>query len=132
MFCKCNGGGLDFAFPDACNTVVGPAVTPLPYPNFGLPTTAIPTQYTVYLNFMPGHNLATTTPTTLGDTTGTLGGVASGMFIGPARNVTCSTSLFYGTSPATRMLDVTGQNGVSANAVGATLAPSQIKVLALR
>jgi hypothetical protein len=26
--------GMDFGFPDVCNTPLGPVVTPIPYPNF--------------------------------------------------------------------------------------------------
>lgn len=129
VFSKTNMSGLDFAFPDCCNTLVGTATVPLPYPNMAFPSVAVPTQYTTYNECLPAHNLATTTSVTTGDTTGTLGGVASATFMGAAYHTTCSTSVWYGTSLATRMLDVTIQN--TSNAVGAALVPSQTLVMIL-
>lgn len=131
MFSKCNAGGMDFAYPDTCNTLVGTVTSPITYPNMGYPSAATPTQYSVYLDFMPAHNVTTTTAVTAGDTVGTLGGIVSGMFMGEAYNATCSTSVWYSTCLATRFLDVTGQNGISANAVGATLVPSQYTTMVL-
>jgi hypothetical protein len=42
-----------------------------------------------------------------------------------------SFTILVGGAPQTKMLDVTGQNGMSPNAVGATLVPSQVRVLNL-
>lgn len=81
---------------------------------------------------MPAHNLMTTHPMSLGDQPGVNLGPASGMFMGPVRSLMGSTNVFTGGPPATKMLGITGQNGLSPNAVGATLSPSQIKVIVLR
>ena len=43
MVFACNAlPGMSLAFPDTCNTVVGPATVPLPYPNMATATTATP------------------------------------------------------------------------------------------
>lgn len=123
--------GFNFAFPDVCNTIVGPAVVPLPYPNFAFRATSVPTQYTCYTMMMPNHNLLTTQVISMGDNVGLGLGVASGLVMGPAQNYSCSVKVFQGAAPVTRMLDVTGQNGVSPNMVGAALCPTQPTVIVL-
>lgn len=121
--------GPDFAFPDVCLTPVVVPV-PVPYPNFGIPFLAIPTQFTVFKLFMPAFNMLTTKVITLGDQAGVLLGVASGLFMGPARHVFGSTNVFIGGPPTTKMLSPTIHNGT--NDPGLTLAPSQVKSIVLR
>jgi hypothetical protein len=121
---------LDFAMPDVCLTPVGPAVAPIPYPNFALGPVAPPAQLTVLNMAMPGHNLLATHVTTLGDNVGVSMGVASGLVMGPSRQVSCSTNLIYGVAPVTKMLNSSMQN--STNMVGMCLSPAQIKVINLR
>lgn len=123
--------GFNFAFPDVCNTIVGPAVVPIPYPNFAMRATSIPTQYSCYTMVMPNHNLLTQQAITIGDNVGVSLGVASGMVMGPSQNYTCSVKVIQGVSPVTRMLDVSGHNGVSPNMVGASLCPTQPTVMVL-
>jgi len=124
--------GMDFGFPDTCNTPMGPVITPVPYPNFAMSVTAVPTQFSTYISCMPAHNISTMKPMTMGDTTGVLGGLASGMMMGPAMHMMGSTNLFIGGPPATKFLGVTGQNGMSPNAPGVTMAPSQPIMMSLR
>lgn len=130
VFSKTGMTGLDYAFPDTCNTPAGPAVTPVAYPNTGDPALAAPTQSVVYNACMPAHTLSTTIPVSSGDAAGTLGGAASATFMGACWHTTSSAVVWYGTSPATRMLDATAQN--NGNAVGSALAPSQTQVMILR
>ena len=78
--------------------------------------------------FMPSHNICTTVPTSIGDTTGVQMGVASGMVMGPARNIRCSMKVITGGTPATRMLDNSLQNSTNVP-TGMTLVPGQFKVL---
>lgn len=123
---------MDFAFPDTCNTPVGPVIVPIPYPNIGLGATAVPTQFKFLLMGMPAHNLATTRPMTNGDNGGLGLGLLSGMVMGPATAAAGSTVLLVGGPPATKMTMPTKQNGLSPNAFGMTLSPSQVKMLAMR
>jgi len=122
----------DFAFPDTCNTPVGPAIVPLPYPSFGLGPTAVPSQMKVLAMCMPAHNMATVKPITNGDNTGVALGLLSGMVMGPGASMAGSTVLLVGGPPATKMAMPTKQNGVGPNAFGMTLSPSQVKLMALR
>lgn len=123
---------MDFAFPDVCRTPVGPAIVPIPYPNIALSNTAIPTQVKTCLMCMPAHNLATQKPLTNGDNAGIAMGMISNLDMGPAVAAMGSTNLFIGGMPAIKMTSPTKQNGVCPNAMGATLSPSQVKLMSLR
>jgi hypothetical protein len=121
----------DFGGPDVCLTPVGPVVTPITYPNTQMAPVAIPTQFKVFTMCMPNHNQLTTKPISLGDQPGLLLGVASGFVMGPIRHLLGSIKLFLVGPPATKMLNPTGHNGMSPNIPGATLAPTQPKVMCL-
>jgi len=131
-------GGMNMAAPDVCLTPVptpaGPVPTPIPYPNIAMAMTALPTTacLKVLLTAGPAHNMMTTIPMSNGDNAGVNMGVASGMVMGPSRHNMGSTNVLYGGMPATKMTSMTGQNGMSLNVPGLTLAPSQLKVLLLR
>ena len=132
MFANCSMPGQHFGFPDVCLTPTPVGPVPIPYPNFGMHVTAIPLTASMkhLLMFMPSHNMATTIPTSLGDNVGVAGGVAAGVFMGPARNTKGSMKVIVGGTPATRMLDTTMQNSTNVP-VGLTLVPDQFKVLIL-
>lgn len=127
--------GLNMAFPDVCltpiPTPVGPIPIPLPYPNISTPVTAIPSQFKVLTLAMPNHNLMTFTMLSLGDMTGLMLNPLSGMIMGPTRHLLGSFKTFMGGLPATRMLSLSGQNGVMPGSFGLALVPSQIKVMVL-
>ncbi|MCP3927720.1 MAG: DUF4150 domain-containing protein [Bacteroidetes bacterium] len=131
MFANCSMPGMDIAFPDVCKTPAPPPVVmvPIPYPNMSTKIMAIPPTASMkhLITFMPSHHIGTTIPTTMGDTTGVLGGVASQIMMGPARNIRCSMKIITGGMPATRMLDNTMQN--LTNTSGMTLVPGQFKVI---
>jgi hypothetical protein len=124
----------DFAMPDVCLTPAppSPAPVPIPYPNIGLGPTAIPTQVKMLVLGMPVHNLTTQKPISNGDNVGVSLGVASGMVMGPVSAAVGSTVLFVGGPPANGMANPTKQNGLSPNAVGMTLSPSQPKLTTTR
>ena len=128
--------GMDLAFPDVCLTPIptpaGPVPTPIPYPNTALPMTAVPSQVKVLILAMPAHNLMTTVPMSNGDNSGVNMNPMSGMVMGPRRHLMGSISTLFGGMPVTKMLSPTGQNGMSPGAFGTSLAPSQIKVMALK
>ncbi len=130
-FMKTQMAGLDFAFPDVCNTPTPVGPVPIPYPNLAVPNTAIPSQFKVLVMAMPAHNLATTTPVSNGDNVGVAMNPMSGMVMGPDRHLMGSFKTLVGGMPVTKMLSPTGQNGMSPGAFGMNLAPSQVKVMAL-
>ncbi|MFT5506086.1 MAG: hypothetical protein ACI8XC_003811 [Gammaproteobacteria bacterium] len=135
MFVNTQMAGMNFAMPDVCLTPVpspaGPIPTPMPYPNTALPMTAIPSQVKVLILAMPAHNLMTVTPMSNGDNGGVMMNPMSGMVMGPSKHLMGSMKVLYGGLPVTKMLNPTGQNGMSPGAFGASLAPSQIKVMVM-
>jgi hypothetical protein len=80
---------------------------------------------------MPAHNIMTVTPMSNGDNGGLMMNPMSGMVMGPCKHLMGSMKVLYGGLPVTKMLNPTGQNGMSPGAFGASLAPSQIKVMVL-
>ena len=126
---------MNMAMPDVCLTPIpspaGPIPTPIPYPNIALPMMAIPSQFKVLILAMPAHNLMTITPMSNGDNGGVMMNPMSGMVMGPCKHLMGSMKVLYGGLPVTKMLNPTGQNGMSPGAFGASLAPSQIKVMVL-
>jgi hypothetical protein len=135
MFVNTQMAGMNFAFPDVCLTPIptpaGPVPTPIPYPNTALPMTAIPSQVKVLVLAMPAHNMLTVTPMSNGDNSGVNMNPVSGMVMGPSKHLMGSIKVLYGGLPVTKMLNPTGQNGMSPGAFGASLAPSQVKVMVL-
>ena len=67
-----------------------------------------------------------------GDNAGVAGGVASSMVMGPSRHLMGSVGVIYEGTPATKLTSPTGQNGMSLNAPGMTIAPAQTKVMILK
>ncbi len=134
MFANCQMGGVNMAMPDVCLTPVAGVPTPIPYPNIAMGSTALPPTACLKVLFsgMPAHNLMTTIPMSNGDNAGVNLGVLSGMVMGPSRHLMGCTGVLIGGSPATKMTSPTGQNGLSLNALGATLAPAQIKVIIMK
>ena len=134
MFANCSVGGTNNAIPDVCLTPVGPAMVPIPYPNISMCMMAIPptTAMKVLISGGPAHNLGTKSPLSNGDQPGVGGGVASHMIMGPTKYMMGSMATMFGGKPAARLTSMTGQNGSSFNMVGATIVPSQVKVLVLK
>jgi len=133
MFANCSMPGMDIGMPDVCLTPLAAGIpVPVPYPNMAMKVMAIPPTASMkhLIMFMPSHNISTTIPTSVGDSSGVQMGVASGMIMGPARNTRCSTKVITGGTPATRMLDNTLQNSTNVPS-GMTLVPGQFKVLYL-
>ena len=131
MFSNTQSFAMSFAFPDVCKTPTPAGPIPLPYPNFAFSTTAIPNVLNVFIGYMPAHNLMTTAPLTMGDEPGVATGVASNLVKGPSRHVMGSFKVFTSVAPQTRMLDPSAQNGFLPNTVGATITPSQVKMIVL-
>lgn len=121
--------GLNMAFPDVCLTP--PFAVPVPYPNLTMPMMAIPSQFKTYTLAMPNHNLMTIIPLSMGDNTGVMLNPVSGMVMGPTRALLGSFKTLIGGAPASKMLGMTGQNGISPGSIGFTLVPSQTKLMIL-
>ena len=133
MFANCQLGGMNTGFPDTCLTPAppSPSPVPIPYPNISQGMTANPGTAckTTFLTCMPGHNLMTMGTISNGDEAGVATGVASGMLMGPTRHLIGSFTTIYECTPVTKMTSMTIQN--STNAPGASLVPSQVKVIIL-
>jgi hypothetical protein len=134
MFANCQLGGMNLGFPDVCLTPSPVGPVPVPYPNMATGLTANPATACrkIYLMCMPAHNLRTQIPISQGDNAGVAGGVASGTVMGPCRHLMGSVGVIYEGAPVTKMTSPTGQNGMSLNCPGLTLAPSQLKVMILK
>ncbi|XXY31135.1 DUF4150 domain-containing protein [Sorangium sp. So ce233] len=89
----------------------------------------VPAVYNVLFMCTPAHNMTTQVPLTNGDNAGLETGVVSHTVMGPARHITAAFTVLVGSAPATRMTSITLQNSV--NSPGASLVPSQVKVLLL-
>jgi hypothetical protein len=134
MFANCQLGGMNLGFPDVCLTPSPVGPVPIPYPNMASGLTANPATACrkIYLMCMPAHNLRTQIPISQGDNAGVAGGVASGTVMGPCKHLMGSVGVIYEGAPVTKMTSPTGQNGMSLNCPGLTLAPSQLKVMILK
>ncbi len=134
MVFACNAlPGMSLAFPDTCNTVVGPATVPLPYPNMATATTATPASANVLLAVAPAHTMMSSEPLTNGDQSGISGGgaVACGGISQPCRSLMGCVGININFLPARNSFKPTLQNNI--NAPGATaLTPCQPFVLFLR
>jgi carboxyl-terminal processing protease len=115
---------MNLGFPDVCNTIVGPATVPIPYPNIALNAQAAPFSPVVKVSMMNALNMSSKIPMTSGDEAGTAHPTVKGMgaytmgnpivFIDklPGINLTCPT---------------TGNN--MNNPLGAVLVPSAVNVV---
>ena len=134
-FANTQMGGMNMAFPDVCltpiPTPVGPVPVPIPYPNISMPMTAIPTQFKMFTVCMPNHNLMTIAPMSNGDNAGLMMNPLSGMVMGPTRHMLGSFKTLIGGMPASKMLSLSGQNGIMPGAFGAQLVPCQVKTMVL-
>ena len=131
MFANTQMFALNLGFPDVCKTLVALATVPIPYPNFSFTSTAIPNVFNQFIMCMPIHNMMTTVPTSTGNEAGILLGVVSQLIKGPSMHLLGSVKVFRSVMPATKMLSISGHNGLALNIPGMTLSPSQIKVLYL-
>ena len=121
MFASTFGIGMSQGLPDVCMTP--PLAIPAPFPNLGQNALAIPTYFTIAINAMPELNITAMYAITNGDEGGTLGGVASGMFMGPGRCMLGSQVTFVAGQPVWRLTAMTLQN--LTNVPGVTCVPSQ-------
>lgn len=130
MFASTQMGGMNLGFPDVCLTPAPPAPpVPLPYPNTSMGPTTAPFCPNILFVAAPAHNLTHPVVVSLGDTTGAIGGVASGTCMQSTRPMTGAFTCLLSGAPATRMTTINIQN--STNAPGMRIVPSQPKILIL-
>jgi hypothetical protein len=129
MFANCQAGGMSTAFPDVCKTPAGPVVVPIPYPNMALLPMSVGFCPTILFGGAPAHNLTSIVPLTMGDDAGVLGGILSGIIMGPSTCMDGAFTVLLDGAPATRLTSSTLQNEI--NAPGICAVPSQTEVLLL-
>ncbi|MBI4804262.1 MAG: DUF4150 domain-containing protein [Desulfovibrio sp.] len=133
MFALTLGSGVDFAFPDVCITPVGPIPTPIPYPNISESITTQPAADNITIDCMPVINLMSMGLVSEGDEPGVLLGAVSHMESGQTDYTLGCFTIFMDAAPCQRLTSLTRQNCLVElpNAVGMTIAPSQVTVLTL-
>jgi carboxyl-terminal processing protease len=117
------GVGMHIGFPDVCLTPVGPAVVPIPYPNFALTAQAVLFSPIVRVSGVNALNLGSMIPMTFGDEPG----VAHWSVKGPGRYVMGNPIVFIDRLPAINLTCPTTGNTAN-NALGAVLVPSAVNV----
>ncbi len=117
------GVGMNIGFPDVCLTPVGPAVVPIPYPNFALTAQAAVFSPIVKVSGVNALNLGSTIPMTFGDDAG----VAHPTVKGPGKYVMGNPIVRIDRLPAINLTCPTMGN-TGNNAVGAVLVPSAVNV----
>ena len=117
------GVGMNIGFPDVCLTPVGPAVVPIPYPNFALTAQAVAFSPIVRVSGVHALNLGSVIPMTMGDEPG----VAHWTVKGPGRYVMGNPIVFVDRLPAINLTCPSTGNTAN-NAVGACLVPSAVNV----
>lgn len=123
-------GGVCMAFPDVCKTPTPGGPVPVPYPNKGTVIQSVMTSKKVFI----AHKMVCTKKSKMLrsqlDEAGTVGGVKSGMNMGPVSYKKCSMKVLVEGQPAAHLLSMTGHNGMSPNIpAGSQVAPSQTKVM---
>ncbi|HXX92275.1 MAG TPA: PAAR-like domain-containing protein [Planctomycetota bacterium] len=126
-------GGQCMGVPDVCLTPAPPAPpVPIPYPNIAMLPQANPgtASSKVLISSAPAFHEGTTIMMSSGDEAGVLGGVISGVFIGPAAPKLASTQVKAEGQGIVYVTCMFGQNGTNPNVpAGLQVAPSQAKVL---
>jgi carboxyl-terminal processing protease len=117
-----SGAGMNIGFPDVCVTPVGPVPTPIPYPNLAENALAVPFAENVLVSFVPGLNMGSEIPITLGDQPG-----VESPFMGPGRYTMGNPTVMINALPAINLLCPTTGNDMI-NALGAVLVPSIVNV----
>ncbi len=117
------GAGMNIGGPDVCLTPVGPAVVPIPYPNFALNAQAVPFSPIVKCSMVPALNQASAIPVTFGDDPG----VAHWTVKGPGAYTMGNPIVHVDAIPAINLLCPTTGNTVN-DGVGAVAVPSATNV----
>ena len=117
------GVGMNLGFPDVCNTPVGPATVPIPYPNLALNAQAAPFSPVVKTSMVPALNLGSKIPMTSGDEAG----VAHPMIKQVGAYTMGNPIVYVDKLPGVHLTCPTTGNGMN-NGLGAVLVPSVTNV----
>lgn len=117
------GVGMNIGFPDVCLTPAGPAVVPVPYPNFAMTAQAAVFSPIVKVSGVNALNLGSMIPMTSGDEAG----VAHPTIKGPGKYVMGNPIVYVDRMPAINLTCPTMGN-TGNNALGAVLVPSAVNV----
>ena len=133
MFASTNGGGLCTTTgpTDVCKTPSPAGPVPIPYPNIAQCTQAVSSTLSKKVKILNKKTciLKTKIRMSSGDEPGTLGGVKSQKFKGPAKYKTGSSKVKAEGSKITYHTSLVIQNGVpNFNIIGLQSTPSQTKV----
>jgi carboxyl-terminal processing protease len=116
--------GMNLGFPDVCNTIVGPATVPIPYPNIAMNAQATGFAVLVKVNMVNALHMSSQIPMTSGDEAGT----AHPTIKGAARYTMGSPIVFIEKMPAIHLLcTATGNQGNCPIAMA--IVPSSVNVL---
>lgn len=118
------GVGMNLGFPDVCNTVVGPATVPIPYPNIAMNAQAAPFSPVVKVSMMNALNMGSKIPMTSGDEGGTAHPTVKGMGAYTMGN----PIVFIDKMPGINLTCPTTGNNMN-NPLGAVLVPSAVNVV---
>jgi carboxyl-terminal processing protease len=118
------GAGMNLGFPDVCNTIVGPATVPIPYPNIAMNAQALGFSPVVKVSMVNALNLGSKIPMTSGDEAGT----AHPTVKGAGAYTMGNPIVMIDKLPAIHLTCPTTGNNMN-NPVGAVLVPSAVNVL---
>jgi len=128
-----NGDGQCFAFPDACKTPSPAGPVPIPYPNIAMLNQASGSTVSSKVKIMGKKAATEKTEISMssGDEAGTVGGVVSNKFKGPAKFEQGSSKVKIEGNGAAYLGAMVGQNDSSNSNMpaGHQVAPSQVKVI---
>lgn len=118
------GAGQSFAFPDVCNTPLGFATLPIPYPNIALNAQASGFSTVVKVAMVNALHVASHIPMSSGDEAASLHATVKGA----ARYTTGHPTVMVEMMPAVMLTALTSGNNMNAPA-GAVVVPSTTNVL---
>ncbi len=126
-----NMAGTTTSFPDVCNTPSPSGPIPQPYPNMGMLMQANPGTVAtmVLIAAAPALTIQSELMMTTGDQAGSMGGLVSGMIMGPARFLQSSVLVTVQGAPIIYQTCMMGANGMNANIPGLQDTPSQAIVI---
>ncbi|MEM6788179.1 MAG: DUF4150 domain-containing protein [Myxococcota bacterium] len=120
--------GFCVAAPDVC--LVPPLAIPTPFVNLAQCRDAVMTSARVLVANKEVLTQSSYTAMSQGNEPGGLGGIISGVNLGPCRFLSYSSRVLAEGKGVVRHLALTGQNGYSPNMVGCQVSPSQTRVRA--
>ncbi|MEZ6188076.1 MAG: S41 family peptidase [Planctomycetota bacterium] len=119
-----HGPGQNFGFPDVCLTPAVPPV-PIPYPNFGSNSLAVPTAPNVLISGMPGQNMGSMPVITNGDNAGCIHPLG---MMKPGGTTMGNPTVMINGLPSKHLL-CPSQGNLFNDPIGATLIPDVVNVL---